>query len=260
MNERLRAMTDDHLGVALATLDIDWPPTPELAPAVMAAARADRRPRLVRLPLSRPTRILLVAAATVLLLAGVAVATRFIIDLGAIVVERTPGPPVTLPSASPPPFGEVITLREARAVLGDDVAFPTRLGRPDRVWADEVFSDAGEVVRITMAWRPRPDLPAVEGTSYGAVLMRFEGDADTAFKDVYEDTGVVEPAPFDGIDGIWTTGRHLLQLLTSEGVVYVRVDGNVLLWRDGRYTMRLETALPKAEATRIAASTSPGTS
>ena len=31
------------------------------------------------------------------------------------------------------------------------------------------------------------------------------------------------------------------------------VDGNVLLWRDGPYTMRLETSLPKAEAVRIAA-------
>ena len=57
----------------------------------------------------------------------------------------------------------------------------------------------------------------------------------------------------DGVEYYWTTGTHVLQLLTSEGVVYVRVDGNVLLWRDGSHTMRLETALPKAEALRIVA-------
>ena len=34
----------------------------------------------------------------------------------------------------------------------------------------------------------------------------------------------------------------------------MRVEGNVLLWRDGPYTMRLETSLPKTDAIRIAAS------
>ncbi len=84
--------------------------------------------------------------------------------------------------------------------------------------------------------------------------MVFEGDANMASKDLYEDTGVLEFEKVDGVDYYWTTGTHLLELLTSEGVAYVRVDGNVLLWRDGAHTMRLETALPKAEATRIALS------
>jgi len=49
-----------------------------------------------------------------------------------------------------------------------------------------------------------------------------------------------------------STGPHTIRLLTSEGIVYTGVDGNVLLWRDGPYTMRLETSLTKAEAVRIA--------
>jgi hypothetical protein len=122
------------------------------------------------------------------------------------------------------------------------------------VWADEVFTDAGEVTRVTLAWRARPALPAVSGTRFGAVLMVFEGDANQASKDLYEDTGVLQFEIVDGVEYYWTSGTHLLELLTSEGVAYVRVEGNVLLWRDGPYTMRLETALPKAEALRIAAS------
>ena len=34
----------------------------------------------------------------------------------------------------------------------------------------------------------------------------------------------------------------------------MRVEGNVLLWRDGPHTMRLETSLPMTEVLRIAAS------
>lgn len=253
MTERIRAMTDDQLGASLASLDVDWPPTPDLTTAVMAGIGAPRPARVVRLPLSRRTRILLIAAATTLLLAGAAVAAKLVIDLGAVVV-RVPEDAGTVPSSSAVPFGQPIDLEQAGDLLGAEVAVPTELGAPDRVWADEVITDVGTVVRVTLAWRSGPDLPAVEGAGYGAVLMRFEGDTDQASKDVYADTGRIEPARVDGLEAIWTTGAHSLQLLTSGGVRYVRVDGNVLLWRDGRYTMRLETALPKAEAIRIAES------
>ena len=254
MNERLRSMSDDDLGAAVSTLDIEWPSTPVLSPAVMARATADRHPAVVRLPLSRPKRIMLIAAATVLLLAGAAVAAKIIIDLGAVVVEVTPSRPGTLPTPSIAPTGEPVTLEEAAVRLGENIALPTRLGSPDRVWADEVFTDKGEVARVTVAWRAGPDLPEISDTRFGAVLMVFEGDANLASKDLYEDTGVLQFETVDGVDYYWTTGTHLLELLTSEGVEYVRVDGNVLLWRDGPHTMRLETALPKAEAIRIALS------
>jgi hypothetical protein len=255
MSEQLRAMSDDELGTALSTLDLAWPPAPDLAPAVMASTRAPGRPRVGGLPMSRSRRIILIAAAIVILLAGAALAARFVIDLGALIVNVTTSPPGRLPTSSPAPPGNPITLQEASVLLGHDASFPTRLGRPDRVWADEVITDAGTVVRITMAWESGTDLPEIAGTRLGAVLIRFEGDVDQASKELFEGTGVLEPVQVDGKDGYWTTGTHLLELLTSEGVVFVRVDGNVVLWNEGSDTMRLETAVPKAEAVRIAAST-----
>ena len=254
MSERIRSMSDDELGGALATLDVEWAATPELAPGVMARVSSERQPRVIRLPLSRPKRIALIAAATVLLLAGAAVAAKIIIDLGAVVVEVTPTRPGLLPTPSIVPTGEPITLREAGILLGKDVALPPRLGEPDRVWADHVFTESGKVPRVTMAWRARPDLPEISGTRYGVMLMIFEGDANQASKELAEDTGVLKFETVDGVDYYWTRGRHLLELMTSEGVAYVRVDGSVLLWRDGPHTMRLETMLPKAEALRIGVS------
>ena len=256
MSERLRAMSERELAATLSSLDLAWPPTPDLAPAVMASTRAASRPRVVRLPLSRSKRILLIAAASLLLLAGVALAARFVIDLGAVVLEVTPSHPGPLPTPSIAPTGEPVTLEEAAVLLGGDITLPARLGRPDRVWADEVFTDAGEVARVTLAWRARHGLPEISDTRYGAVLMVFEGDANLASKALYEDTGVLRFETVDGIDYYWTTGVHLLELLTGEGIAYVRVEGNVLLWRDGPHTMRLETSLPRTEAMRIAAGTS----
>ena len=254
MSERISTMSDDELGVALAALDVDWAATPDLVPTVIARISSDRLPRVVRLPLSRSKRILLIAAAAVLLLAGAAVAAKIIIDLGAVVVEVTPSRPGLLPTPSIAPTGEPITLREASALLGQDVTLPSELGDPDRVWADRVFTDSGEIPRVTLAWRARPGLPGIEGARYGAVLQIFEGDANQASKELYEDTGVLRFETVDGVEYYWTRGTHLLQLLTGEGVVYVRVKGNVLLWREGSHTMRLETALPKAEVLRIVTS------
>jgi hypothetical protein len=254
MSRRVHSMSDDELGGALTALDVDWAATPDLAPEVMGRVSSDRLPRVVRLPLSRPKRILLIAAAAVLLLAGAAVAAKIIIDLGAVVVEITPSRPGVLPTPSIVPTGEPITLREASTLLGTDVTLPAGLRRPDRVWADTVVTESGEVPRITLGWRARPGLPQIQGARYGAVLVVFEGDANQASKEIYEDTGVLRFETVDGVDYYWTRGTHLLQLLTGEGVVYVRVDGNVLLWRDGSHTMRLETALPKADVLKMVTS------
>ncbi|HEX4941292.1 MAG TPA: hypothetical protein VFW51_02070 [Actinomycetota bacterium] len=253
MSERLRTMGDDDLGAALSALDIEWPSTPALHTAVMARATSER-PSIVRLPLSRPKRIMLIAAATVLLLAGAAVAAKIVIDLGGVVVEVTPSPPGILPTPSIAPTGEPVTLEEATVLLGREVPVLSGLGPPDRVWADEVFTEEGDVARVTIAWHARQGLPEISNTRYGAVLMVFEGDANVASKDLYEDTGVLQVESVDGVDYYWTTGTHLLELLTSDGVAYVRVEGNVLLWRDGAHTMRLESSLPMTEALRIAAS------
>lgn len=256
MSERLRELRDDRLGAALASLDVGWPATPDLAPAVRA--RVEASPATVaRLPRRRRTKTLLIAAAVTLLLAGAAVAAKLVIDLGAVVVRVPVASPI-LPTASPAPVGEAISLEEAADLLGSAVAVPAALGEPDRVWADRVITDAGTVARVTLAWRPRPGLPAIEGTRFGAVLMRFEGDTDVAFKEVYEDTGTVQPTRVGTRNAVWTTGPHLLQLLTSEGIAFVRVDGNVLLWSDRPFTLRLETALTEREAVLIAESV-PGT-
>jgi hypothetical protein len=258
MSGRMRRLTDEQLGAALETLVLEWPETPGLAERVMAGVRTPGPSPVVRLPRRRRTKVLLIAAAALFLLAGAAVAAKVVIDLGAVVV-RVPDEPGPLPTTSPAPLGEPISLEEAAGLLGTDVPVPDALGDPDRIWADEVTTEEGSVVRVTVAWRARTGLPAIEGSPYGAVLMRFEGELEVASKEVHQDTGSLEGAWVGNAEALWTTGPHALDLLTADGPTSVRVDGNVLLWRDGDLTFRLETALGKRRAEEIAESV-PGTS
>ncbi|HET9671826.1 MAG TPA: hypothetical protein VFQ40_03140, partial [Actinomycetota bacterium] len=101
MSDRLRQLSDDRLGAALASLDVGWPATPDLAPAVRARVTAAPA-EVVRLPRRRRTKVLLIAAAVTLLRAGAAVAAKLVIDLGAVVV-RVPEEGRPLPTTSPVP-------------------------------------------------------------------------------------------------------------------------------------------------------------
>jgi hypothetical protein len=87
--------------------------------------------------------------------------------------------------------------------------------------------------------------------------MEFRGDAALATKILYGDArGSVEPVTVGGEDGYWLTGPHELDVVTGAGNRRFLVGGNVLLWRSGDLTLRLETALPKSDALRIADSIS----
>jgi hypothetical protein len=260
MSDRLRSLSDDELGSALAATmpEAAWPATPDLAGRVAAAIEAigvePAARRHLRVPSRR--RRLIVLAAALLALAAVAAATRFLIDLGAISIQTIEGRPSALPPApAPADLGRPVTLERAAAIAGFEPIVPGALGQPDRVWVDEgPVSFDEDASRILMAWLPGPGLPRIAGTRWAAVLMQFEGTADVAFKFVYEDTGRVVESFVHGRTAYWTVGTHRLDLLTDRGLVTVRVDGNVLLWNAGGLAHRLETALPEADAVRIAES------
>jgi hypothetical protein len=262
MSERLRALSDADLGLAIAGAAPEgyWPPTPAGLPQRVSAeiAERDRGPirRLPRPAMSVRRRRLLLVAAALLALAAVAAAAKLVIDLGAISIQTIEGRPTQPPTASGPgAFGRPVSLEQAAAVAGFEPLAPAELGSPDRVWVDPgPVSFEEDASRIVMAWAPGPDLPRIEGSTWGAVLMQFEGRADVAYKFVYEDTGRIEEIAVDGSVAYWSTGRHRLDLLIDEGVVTVRVDGNVLLWNDAGLAHRLETALPQRDAVGIAES------
>jgi hypothetical protein len=249
-------LPDEDLGRLLGSLDVAWPRTPDLRDAVVAeiAAPADRQPATSTR--SRRRRVLLLVAVLIVGLAAAAGAARFLWDLGAVVVRIEPS--LTLPGSTlgPEHLWTELPLPVAEAQTGLRAPIPTAWGAPDGVWVDTIDTPGGEGERLALAWAPRDDLARIPGTPWGAVLMVFRGDEEIAAKSLPTTPTVrFGGVDLDGVHGIWIAGPHELELLGPDGVESFTVTGHVLLWSPREdVVLRLETALPKSAAVRIAAS------
>jgi hypothetical protein len=267
MSDRLREMNDAELGDALSAsgANIAWPATPAVAGAVgETIRRLEARPSLAASRWSMPSRrrTLIAVAAVLLLLAGAALATKLVIELGAVAIEVLPGRPDALPSTvvTDDPIGREIPLAAAAEVAGFPAALPSGIGAPARTWVDEaIVGFEPEVVarRVVNVWPPTSTLPAIAGTDLGAVLMQFEGPWQVASKQLSAETNDFGLTWVSGRQAFWTTGNHELLLLTDAGSRRLLVTGNVLLWQKGGFTFRLETSLGERAAIRIAETISP---
>lgn len=258
MTRRPRSLDDDALGRALiaASHDIEWPIAPDLGGRVSRQLlELERQPTLSRPRLSLPSRrrTLLLVVVALVLLAGAALAARFVIDLGALTIETIPGRPTALPSAvaSGPTIGHPATLGEAEREAGFAAHVPDALGAPEAVSVDTPPGGS----RIVLAWAAGVTRPAIDDLPWGAVLYEFQGDAAIASKTLFTDATTFGHVEVAGQDGWWITGEHELDLVTGDGTyARYRVTGNVLVWNVDGIVLRLETSLDKAAAVRIAES------
>ena len=262
------ALSDDELGAAISRLGerLDWPTTPDVRSAISAEIhRHETEPGHMTTPrLSLPSRrrTALLIAAALLLLAGAALAARLVIELGAVAVEVLPERPTALPTnvVTPADLGREVMLDEAARHTGFQPALPNALGPPDGVWIDEAevtFEPVTTAVRLVTSWAPSATLPEIPQTDVGALLMQFEGDWEVASKQISAETNDFGAAIVDGRDAFWTTGEHELELVSGDEARRLLVTGNVLIWQEGGFTFRLETALPKERAIAVAESVTP---
>jgi len=240
-------MDDDELGAALHALEpmLLRPQAPDVSAAVADAIRSGRRPRR---RLSRRARVVILIAAALLMLATAAAATRLVIDLGGIRIE--PQPTASSPTGAPlngAAFGQPIDLARAADAAGFRPTIPRALGAPDRVWLTTgPLEDPGSVL-IAMAWFPRPGLPRIPGTPFGASLIEIRGTADILAKHV--GTPFVE-LPASG--AYWIRAPHELELLTGDGTRLFVVTGHVLVWQRGDVALRFETNLSRERMLALA--------
>jgi hypothetical protein len=185
------------------------------------------------------------------MIATAAVAAKLVIDLGGIRIEREPTL-TTTPTGSPiagVALGRSVTLAEATEAAGFTPVVPRELGPPDRVWLTSGARafDQPDTVLVAMAWLPRPGLPRIPGTPFGASLIEVSGDADVLVKHV--------AAPFDQLreaHAYWIHTPHEVELLTRDGTRVFPVTGNVLVWQRGALALRLEMDLAQRAALHLA--------
>jgi hypothetical protein len=215
---------------------------------------------------TRPVRrSLLIAVALLLVAATVAVAIGLGLPGIRLIFGPAPTPPATVgPSGSAASLEPGATLglgeRVELADLASRAAFPIRyptdplVGRPDTAWIDP--TKAGQV---SLVWRSRPDLPATIDPGVGLLLGQFNGRLDQGMISKMIDSGTTVERVRVGADpGFWITGDpHFFFYEDADGRVVEdsrRWVGDTLLWTNDGLTYRLETALGREVAIRIAES------
>lgn len=276
MAERPWQPSDAELEQALIDLGrrAVYPPTPDLARAVRRRLEAGSARRLHFGLLGGPwlfqprlSPALAIAALALLMLAGAvlaasppartAVADRLGLRGIAIVHQPTVPTPTVTPVGASLRLGERVPLDEARRRVAYPVVVPTLpdFGPPDEVYVDESLASG----QVALVYRARPGLPAAAETGVGLLITQFRGDLEPGFfaKGLGPETRL-EQVTVNGSRGFWIEGKpHLFFYRDANGDIRderVRLAGNVLLWEQGDLTLRLEGAVSRDEALRIAAS------
>ena len=184
--------------------------------------------------------------------------------LAAPSATATPSPVVSRPPAAGQPLGAwlglgqpVAGLAAARARVPFQVVAPTlpELGSPDAVYV----GDGPSGPRISLVYGARPGLPPATETGVALLLTQFRGGVEpgVVYKSVGPETRVEETRVEEGA-AFWIAGApHLVMFRGPDGGIHedrLRLAGNVLLWERGELTLRIEGAMSRDAALRVAAS------
>jgi hypothetical protein len=261
-------MRDEELAATLVDIGerLFYPPATRLATAVRARLR-EPRPR--RVPWRAPALVPAFATLALLLLVvaiaspGLRSAAREFLHLRGIDIFPVPSAPSapSAPTVAPSPSvvipGERTTLEDARRRVSFTVRQPTvpELTSPDYV----VLDAAGGVERLTLVYGDRAGFAASQLPGVGVLLVEFRGAVDAAiFGKAVGPGTTLEEVTVNGGRGFWLAGApHFFFYRDPSGAFQqetLRLAGNTLIWEQGGVTLRIEAAVTKEQALRIAAS------
>jgi len=240
----------------------DYPATPNLAARLraerMAALASQQRARLAQRA-AFAVLALVVLCAALLIVPPVRAAIVNFLRIGAVQITLdptpTPIPTPTIPATpatpipTPRPLGSVLdlagetTLAAARQQVGFPIRLPTYpsdLGAPDAVFVQDLGDQTVMLVWLDPT-QPRRVRLALQVLGRNAWVEKFQ-------------PRVVGETRVNGNPAVWAVGEYLLK--TQGGNLEQRrlITGNVLIWKEGDLTYRLETDLPMEEAVKIAES------
>jgi hypothetical protein len=269
MPDRLADLPDADLERALRGVadSFPFPPDPDLAAAVGARLRAEPASRPIVLRPGRTLRrAVLLAAALLVLAAGVAVAGKLGLPGVRIIFSRTPptvAPTTPPPTGTPTPtdpghalgLGDPVSLQRARASVSFPVRRPTQpaLGDPDGIYLS--FDVPGG--RVSFAYGPRPGWPVSGETGLALLLTEMRGSTERElFAKIVGPGTRVDHVRVHGYPGLWIHGApHEIFFRGPNGGIEsdtVRLSGDVLLWQEGGVILRLEGAPGLAQALAVA--------
>lgn len=249
------------LGGALAVPE----PRPGFAAAVIERIEREaprrERPPFILFPRVRRS-VALAVAATLILVAVAAAAIGFNLPGIRIIfgpppsLEPTPSHASISPSGLPGSLmglGAIVSVEEAQAIVDFPLLLPTDpvLGPPDATYV--------RLGRVAFVWSPRAGIPPTDDPEVGLLLNQFRGRLGEHIVDKIANEGThVEPITVDGAPGYWIAGQpHFFMYVDPNGQEIddsYRSVSQTLVWTRDGITYRLETALDRDAAIRLAES------
>jgi hypothetical protein len=245
----------------LGRLELDWPATPNLAPAVRERIGIRSRPWF-------ENRWAMAAAAAIVVLAAVAAYPPSREAIAGWINLHTffrTVPHLATPTPLPPgPLGQRLglgdqtTLPQARAALKWQLLVAASLGQPDEVYVEPAV-DAPSGGEVTLVYAARQGIPAAGETGVGVLITEARGAIKSEFFGKIIGPGTtIEPVTVAGGSGYWISGApHQVVFMDSSGNMRfetLRLATNTLLINVGGTVVRIEGNLTKAQALEIAAS------
>jgi hypothetical protein len=258
----------ERLAAELAALEVAWPPTPDLAGAVLARLEEEpvpapprRRLRFRLAPALAWTAAVLVAALGITMAASPTARSAILEWLGlkSVKIERK------APTATPQPqrgqlgedllLGDAVSMDEARRRAEFTVRVPGALPPPDAVYFDAPPPPGG---RVSFVYRPQPGLTRSPQTGTGLLVSEWRATV-TPVVEKAAGGAKLERFEVDGAPAYFISGKsHGVAWMDENGDVGFedqRLAGNTLLVeRADGLLLRIEGDIARDDAVRIARS------
>jgi hypothetical protein len=168
------------------------------------------------------------------------------LGIGAVRIERVDRLP-DVGRAGDLGIGVRTTAGDARRATGLPVPAIAALGAPDAVYADRPGAGGAQAASVSVVYLARRGLPAAT-RGIGALLTILPGGDEAVVKKIAGSGTAVQFVDVDGAFGVFLSGAHHVVGPPN------RLAGNTLIWVRGDVTYRLESALGRDPALRLARS------
>lgn len=267
MSERRVTVDDAELERSLVGLgrNLQYPPTPPIAVMVRSHLETETRPFRIAFPRLLRTRAFGLGALAVVLFAATVLAASPAARAAVSEWLGIPGVRIMVGGTEPRRgqesrdvgLGQLVTLADARSRVSFHILIPTIPGlrRPNKMYL-ATYPPGG---RVSLVYKVGPGLPPTRRADVGLLLTEFRARDDQVFFGKMVGWKALPQGMRVAADhGYWIAGDHLTfmyRTVTGHQVVTnVRPAGSTLLWQHDGLTLRLESALPKRAAMRIATS------
>jgi hypothetical protein len=225
-------------------VELEFPPTPDLAEAVARRLAEGPRRRLAPHPVFAAAALLAAALAAALAIPPARSAILRFFHLQGVTIERVGSLP-RVPQGADLQLGNLLPTEEAQRHVDFEIVLPGFERKPRSLYVQELDPPGGQV---SLIFRSRN----------GARVLLTEFRGTTRFIQKSAGPGTrIEPVEVAGEPGFWLEGaRHVITVDVRGQPLdqRVRLAGNVLVWERRGLTLRLEGRLSKSEALDIARS------